>query len=72
MRAAVSPKEERRDEEGGSGKGDEARGREPTGCQEKEKRTEHKDGECGTMPRPCENGVLMDPTQMASIGHVAK
>ena len=73
MRAAVSPKEERREGEGGgSGTGDEAWGQEPTGCWEKEKRTVHEDGECGTMSRPRENGVLMGPTQTASVGHAAK
>ena len=35
----------------------------------KERRAVHKDDQCGTMPRPRENGVLMDPTQMVSVGH---
>ena len=32
--------------------------REPIGCWEKEKHTVYKDGEGGTMPRPCEDGEL--------------
>jgi len=32
----------------------------------------HKDGECGTMPRPRENGELKGPTQMASVGHATQ
>ena len=39
---------------------------------EKEKHMVHKDGECGTMPRPRKNGVLMGPTQMVSAGHAMK
>ena len=52
--------------------GRERGGREPTECRGKEKRTMHEDGEYGTMPRPHENGVLMDPTQTAFVGHAAK
>ena len=43
----------------GSGTGDKAWGsRADRMLGKKEKRTVHKDGECGTMPRPRENGVL--------------
>ena len=48
------------------------RGREPTGRQEKEKCTVHKDGECGTMLRPREKGKLKGPTQTAFVGHAMK
>ena len=48
------------------------RGREPTGRQEKEKCTVHKDSECGPMMRPREKGKLKGLTQTAFIGHIAK
>ena len=48
------------------------RGREPTGRQEKEKCTVHKDGECGTMLWPHEKGKLKGLTQTAFIGHAMK
>ena len=35
--------------------GDEGEDQERTGGREKEKRTVHEDGECGTMSRPCED-----------------
>ena len=58
VQAAMSPKEERR--EGKRGIWDEGRvvrvERQPN-AGEKEKCIVHKDGECGTMPRPRENGV---------------
>ena len=66
VRAAVSPKEERRE---GVRYGDEGEDQERTGGREKEKRTVHEDGECGTMSRTCEDRVLMGPTPMASVGH---
>ena len=69
MRAAVSPIEERRR---GSGTGDEAWESRADRMLGKRERTVHEDGECGMMPWPRENGVLMGPTQIASIGHVAK
>ena len=58
VRAAVSPKDKT-----GEGKGVRYGGR---GCgvesrpdvREKQKRTVHKDGECGTMPWPRKNGEL--------------
>ena len=59
MQAAVSPKEERRK---GVQYGDEGKDQEPTGCQVKEKRIVHEDGECSTMSQPCKRGVLMGPT----------
>jgi len=49
--------------------GDEGEDQERTGGQEKEKHTVHKDGECGTMSRPCEDRVLMGSTPTASAGH---
>ena len=62
VRAVVSPKEERKEREGemrgGPVQETTVRGREPTGRQEKEKCTVHKDGECGTMLRPREKGKL--------------
>ena len=58
MRATMFTKEERREGEEGSGAGTRHGGQEPTVCWEKEKRTVHKDGECGTMSRPRENRVL--------------
>ena len=69
----VSPKEERREGK----RGDPVRGRgvgveSRSDARKKEKRTVHKDGECGTMPRPHRNGVLMGPTQTVSVGHAAK
>ena len=64
VRAVVSPKEERNERErGGPVRGMRRESREPIRCWEKEKRTVHKDGEHGTMPWPCENRVLKDPTQ---------
>ena len=72
VRAVVLTKEDKRKGKGGPVWGTTVRGREPIGRQEKEKRTVHKDGECGTMPWPRENGVLKDPTQTAFAGHVAK
>ena len=48
------------------------RGREPTGRQEKEKRTMHKDTECGILLWPRENRVLPILTQAAFAGHAAK
>ena len=47
MRVAVSLKEERR--EGGVRYRDEGEDQERTGGREKEERTAHKDGDCGTM-----------------------
>ena len=69
MWATVSPKE-------GKGGGP-VRGRgmgveSLSNARKKEKRIMHKDGKCGAMPQPRENGVLVDSTQMASAGHVAK
>ena len=64
LRAAVSPKEKR-----GVRYGDEGEDQERTGGQEKEKRTVHEDGECGTMSRICEDRVLMGSTPTASAGH---
>ena len=49
MRVAVSPKEERKEREGGLVRGMRHESRELTGCWEKEKRTVHKDGEHDTM-----------------------
>ena len=73
MRVIVSLKEERREGKGeGVRYGDEAWGREPIGCWEKEKCTVHEDGECDTMSRLCENRVLKVPTQTAFVGHAAK
>ena len=46
VRAAMSPKEERRE---GVWYGDEGEDQERTGGREKEERTAHKDGDCGTM-----------------------
>ena len=46
VQAALSPKEERRE---GVRYGDESKYQERTGGREKEERTAHKDGECGTM-----------------------
>jgi len=65
VRAAMSPKEERRE---GVQYGDEGEDQEQTGGREKEERTAHKDGECGTMSRTCEDRVLMGPTPTASAG----
>ena len=48
---------------------DEGEDQERTEGQEKEKRTVHEDGECGTMSRPCEDRVLMGSTPTASAGH---
>ena len=62
----VSPKEERRE---GVWYGDEGEDQERTGGQEKEKRTVHEDGECGTMSRTCEDRVIMDSTPTTSVGH---
>ena len=39
--------------------GDEGEDQERTGGREKEQRTVHEDGECGTMSRTCEDRVLM-------------
>jgi len=69
MQAAVSPKEERRK---GVQYGDEGKDQEPTGCQVKEKRIVHEDGECGMMLWPCGARVLMGLTQTASTGHATK
>ena len=70
MRAAVSPKEERREgvRYGDDGVGVESR----PDAGEKEKHTVHKDSECGTMPRPRENGVLLILTQTAFAGRTTK
>ena len=67
-----SQKKIRGREKGGPVWGTTVRGREPIGRQEKEKRTVHKDGECGTMLRPRENGKLKGPTQIVFAGHVGK
>ena len=76
MRAVVSPKEERKEREGemrgGPVRETTVRGREPTGRQEKEKCTVHKDGECGTMLWPREKGKLKGLTQTAFTGHATK
>ena len=65
-------KKERRGK-GGSGMRDEAReSRADRMLGKKEKHTVHKDGKCGTMPRPCENGTIMDLTPTAFAGHAAK
>ena len=73
VRATMFTKEEKREGKGrGPVRGTTVRGREPTGRQEKEKRTVHKDGECGTMLRPRENGKLKSSTQTAFVGHTAK
>ena len=66
MRAALSPKEERRE---GVRYGDEGEDQEWPRGQEKEKHTVHEDDECGTMSRPCEDRVLMGPTPTTSAGH---
>ena len=66
VRMVVSPKEERRE---GVWYGDEDEDQERTGGWEKEKRTVHEDGECGTMSRTCEDMVLMGPTPMESAGN---
>ena len=66
MRAAVSPKEERRE---GVRYGDEGEDQERSRGREKEQRTVHEDGECGTMSRTCEDRVLMGSTPTASAGH---
>ena len=72
VRAAMFTKEERREGmEGGLVQGTRRGRREPTGCQEKEKRTVLKDGECSTMLRPHEKGKLKGLTQMAFTGHEA-
>ena len=72
VRAVVSPKEERKGRgNGGPVQGTRRGRREPTGCQEKEKRTVLKDGECSTMLRPHEKGKLKGLTQMAFTGHEA-
>ena len=63
---ALSLKEKRRE---GVRYGDEGEDQERTGGQEKEKRTVHEDGECGTMSWPCEDTVLMGPTPTACAGH---
>jgi len=62
----VSPKEERRE---GVWYGDEGEDQERTGGWEKEKRTVHEDGKCGTMSRICEDRVLMGSTPTTSAGH---
>ena len=49
--------------------GDEGEDQEWTRGREKEKRTMHEDGECGTMSRPCEERVLMGLTPTACAGH---
>ena len=76
MRAVVSPKEERKKREGemrgGPVRETTVRGTEPTGRQEKEKCTVHKDSECGTMLRPRKKGKLKGPTQTAFVGHAMK
>ena len=59
MRAVVSPKEERKEREGGvryEGRGVRVESRPDAG--KKEKRTVHKDGEHYMMPRPRENKGL--------------
>ena len=66
VRAAMSPKEERRE---GVQYGDEGEDQERTRGREKEKCTVHKDGECGMMSWPCEDKVLTGPTPTASGGH---
>ena len=58
VRATMFTKEEKREGKGGPVRGTRRESREPTGCWEKEKRTVHKDGECGMMLRPHENGEL--------------
>ena len=63
---AVSPKEERRE---GVRYGDEGEDHEWIRGREKEKRTIHEDGECGTMSRTCEDRVLMGSTPTTSAGH---
>ena len=55
----MSLKEERRE---GVWYWDEGEDQEQTGGQEKEKRTVHEDGECGTMSWTSEDRVLKDPT----------
>ena len=57
-RACHQKKKEREGNGGGPVRGTTVRGREPTGRQEKEKCTVHKDSECGPMLRPRENGKL--------------
>ena len=66
VRAAMSPKEERKER---VQYGDEGEDQERTGGREKEEHTAHKDGECGTVSWPCEDRVLMGPTPTASVGH---
>ena len=66
VRAALSPKEERRE---GVRYGDEGEDQERTRGREKEKRIVHEDGECGTMSRTCEDRVLMGLTPTAFAGH---
>ena len=63
-RSCHQKKKERRGK-GGPVLGTRRESREPTGCWEKEKRTVHKDGECGTMPRPRENGPNTDDVRKA-------
>ena len=55
-RPCPQKKNERRGKKGGPIQGMRRESQELTGCWEKEKRTVHKDGECGMMLRPCENG----------------
>jgi len=63
VRATGSPKEEKGEgKKGGPVRGMRHETQEPTGYQEREKRTVHKDGECGMMLRPHENGELEGST----------
>ena len=59
----------KRRKKGGVRYGDEGEDQERTGGRDKEKRTMHEDGECGTMSQTCEDRVLMGPTPTASAGH---
>jgi len=66
----VFPKEEKKGGEWGVRYGDESAGVESRpDARKKEKRTVHKDGECGTISRTCEERVLMGPKPTTSAGH---
>ena len=68
----VTKRRKKGERRGGPVRGTRRESREPTGCWEKEKRTVHKDAECGIMLWPRENRVLPILTQAAFAGHAAK
>ena len=72
MGGRVPKRRKKGGKKGGSGMGMSVWGREPTGRQEKEKCTVHKDSECGPMLRPREKGKLKGLTQTAFPGHATK